>query len=128
MHLSCSRKKRGLAPSRGRFFFNFFFKIWFSPYGSYEQNLMKILGAVFENHAFNHFDARNNRLGNTLLLFFYISHKLELIIYSKEKSVWRYLSPIFCNLFSKMFKSKKNSTQMSFQTNKIIFFHYKKFF
>ena len=47
----------------------------------------------------------------------YISHKLELIIYSKEKSVWRYLSPIFCNLFSRRFKSKKNSTILKLKKN-----------
>ena len=71
---------------------------------------MKIVGAVFENHAFNHFEARNNRLGNTLLLIFYILRKLELIIYSREKSVWRYLSPISCNRATRKSNSKKNST------------------
>ena len=71
---------------------------------------MKIVGAVFENHAFNHFEARNNRLGNTLLLIFYILRKLELIIYSREKSVWRYLSPISCNRATRKSNSKNNST------------------
>ena len=93
---------------------------------------MKIVGAVFENHAFNHFEARNNRLGNTLLLIFYILRKLELIIYSREKSVWRYLSPISCNRATRKSNSKKNSTIdfVSNRTNQILLnqeFHFPKF-